>query len=161
MGYGKYVQVSARLLDTYGKDKMFFPSDLAVESGARRREVDSSSLPVEDPVKDIGSKTVEKYSAVIKQAATVFFSGPAGVIESEQFSFGTRRILEAITESRAFSVVGGGHSIAALRKYNLLDRVSYVSTGGGALVRFLSGEELPVIAALKKATHSMRSVSAV
>jgi phosphoglycerate kinase len=161
MGYGKYVQVSARLLDTYGKDKMFFPSDLAVESGARRREVDSSSLPVEDPVKDIGSKTVEKYSAVIKQAATVFFSGPAGVIESEQFSFGTRRILEAITESRAFSVVGGGHSIAALRKYNLLDRVSYVSTGGGALVRFLSGEELPVIAALKKATHSMRSVSGV
>lgn len=83
------------------------------------------------------------------------------MIESEQFSFGTRRILEAITESRAFSVVGGGHSIAALRKYNLLDRVSYVSTGGGALVRFLSGEELPVIAALKKATHSMRSVSAV
>jgi phosphoglycerate kinase len=155
MGYEKYVQVSAKLLDTYGNDKLFVPSDLAVESETKRTEVDSSALPAKDPVKDIGRKTVERYCAVIKQGGTVFFSGPPGVFESEQFSYGTQHILEAIAESHAFSVIGGGHSIAALRRFNLTERVSYVSTGGGALVRYLSGEELPVIAALKRST--MRS----
>jgi phosphoglycerate kinase len=155
MGYEKYIQISARLLDRYGKGKLFLPSDLAVKSEAGRIEVDSSSLPARDLVMDIGRKTTEEYCAVLREGGTIFFSGPPGVFESEEFSYGTRRILEAICESQAFSVIGGGHSIAALRRYNLTQRVSYVSTGGGALVRYLSGEELPVIAALKRST--MRS----
>ena len=151
MGFGKYLPTSQKLLDTYGKEKLLIPSDLAVERNAERTEVDVSSLPVKEQVKDIGSKTIEGYCAAIKQAGTVFFSGPPGVIESDQFLVGTRRILQAITESHAFTVIGGGHSIGALRKFNILEKVSYVSTGGGALAKFLSGEELPVIAALKRA----------
>jgi len=151
MGFGKYLPTSQKLLDTYGKEKLLIPSDLAVERNAERTEVDVSSLPVQEQVKDIGSKTIEEYCAAIKQAGTVFFSGPPGVIESDQFLVGTRRILQAITESHAFTVIGGGHSIGALRKFNILEKVSYVSTGGGALAKFLSGEELPVIAALKRA----------
>jgi len=151
MGFGKYLPTSQKLLDTYGKEKLLIPSDLAVERNAERTEVDVSSLPVQEQVKDIGSKTIEEYCAAIKQAGTVFFSGPPGVIESDQFLVGTRRILHAITESHAFTVIGGGHSIGALRKFNILEKVSYVSTGGGALAKFLSGDELPVIAALKRA----------
>jgi phosphoglycerate kinase len=94
---------------------------------------------------------------VIQGSGTVFFSGPPGIFENEAFSLGTKQMLKAIVESGSFSVVGGGHSMAALRKYDILDKVSYVSTGGGALVRYLSGEELPAVAALKKAAKRFAS----
>ena len=161
LGFDKYVPISARLLDAYGRKQLLVPSDLAVERGAGRVEIDTSSLPVNDPVKDIGQKTVHEYSTIIEHAGTVFFSGPPGVIENERFSTGTRAILRTITQSHAFSVVGGGHSIAALREYELLDRISYVSTGGGALVRYLSGEELPAIAALKRAAPRLPKRSVI
>jgi phosphoglycerate kinase len=149
LGYEKYVSISKKLLENYG-DKIEFPSDLVIDKEGGK-EIEVSSLPADGQIMDIGRKTIEKYSEILKNSKTVFFSGPPGVFEKEEFSAGTKELLKVIIESGAFSVVGGGHSMAALRKYNLLDKVSYASTGGGALVRYLSGEELPVIAALKKA----------
>lgn len=150
MHYDKFLPVSRNLLGAYGRDRIEFPTDLAKDQDGRT-EIDASSLPTDGPIMDVGKKTIDKYSAIIRNSRTVFFSGPPGVFENEQFSAGTKQILRAIVESGSFSVIGGGHSMAALRKYGVLDRVSYVSTGGGALVRYLSGEELPAIAALKKA----------
>jgi len=150
MGYEKYVPISKNLLDTY-RDKIEFPTDLIVDKKGAM-EVEISSLPVDALIMDIGKKTVEKYSKILKNAKTIFFSGPPGVFEKEEFSFGTKTLLKATTESRAFSVAGGGDSVAALEKFGLSDKISYVSSGGGALVRYLSGEELPVETALKKAT---------
>jgi phosphoglycerate kinase len=150
MHYDKFLPISGQLLDTYGRDRIEFPTDVAIDQDGRR-EIDISSLPTDASIMDVGKKTADRYSAVIGDSRTVFFSGPPGVFENEQFSAGTKQILKAIARSGSFSVVGGGHSMAALRKYDVLDKVSYVSTGGGALVRYLSGEELPAVGALKKA----------
>jgi len=99
---------------------------------------------------DIGCNTIAKYKQIIKDAKTIFFNGPAGVFEKTETELGTKSLLTTIAKSNSFSVLGGGDSIAAVNKYKLLDDISYISTGGGALVRFLSGEELPVIKALRK-----------
>ncbi len=101
---------------------------------------------------DIGSKTVELFSNIIKNSKTVLWNGPAGVFEMDKFANGTIKIAEALvkaTENGAYTLVGGGDSVAAIKKYNLEDKVSYVSTGGGAMLEFLEGKELPGIAAIK------------
>jgi len=100
---------------------------------------------------DIGPKTIESYSDVIKGAATILWNGPMGVFEMDSFSNGTKAVGEAIcqaTEKGAFSLVGGGDSVAAAKQYGFADRVSYVSTGGGAMLEYLEGKELPGIAAI-------------
>jgi phosphoglycerate kinase len=99
---------------------------------------------------DLGKNTISEYEAIIKDAKTIFFNGPVGVFEKTETALGTQSILTAIANSNAFSAIGGGDSIAAVNKYNLTKNISYISTGGGALVRFLSGEELPVIKVLRK-----------
>jgi len=96
---------------------------------------------------------LSEYESIIKDAKTIFFNGPVGVFEKEETELGTKSILTAISQSNAFSAIGGGDSIAAVNKYNLADNISYISTGGGALVRFLSGEELPVVKALRKSAE--------
>jgi len=101
---------------------------------------------------DIGSKTVEMFSNIIKNSKTVLWNGPAGVFEMEKFANGTVKIAEALvnaTENGSYTLVGGGDSVAAIKKYNLEDKVSYVSTGGGAMLEFLEGKELPGITAIK------------
>lgn len=144
-----YIDQSKAILKTFTK-QIKLPIDLAYVSG-ERKEVEVGKLPVDQVLMDIGSNTISEYESIIKDAKTIFFNGPAGVFEETETEIGTKAILTAIAESSAFSVVGGGDSIAAINKYNITDNISYISTGGGALVRFLSGEELPVIKALKKA----------
>jgi phosphoglycerate kinase len=144
----EYIEKSKDILNKFG-DKIKLPIDLAYISGGRK-EVEVNKLPVDQVLMDIGSNTIFEYKYIIKDAKTIFFNGPAGVFEKTETEIGTKTILTAIAESSAFSVVGGGDSIAAINKYNIADNISYISTGGGALVRFLSGEELPVIKALKK-----------
>jgi len=143
-----YIDQSKAILKTFTK-QIKLPSDLAYVSG-EREEVKISSLPIDNLLMDLGKNTISEYKSIIKGAKTVFFNGPAGVFEKTETEFGTKSILTAIAESNAFSALGGGDSIAAVNKYNLANNISYISTGGGALVRFLSGEELPVIKALKK-----------
>jgi len=97
---------------------------------------------------DIGPKTIKLYSAEIMKAKTIFWNGPMGVFEFEKFSKGTRKIAEAIVKSKAVSVVGGGDTTSALQKMGLENMVTHVSTGGGAALQFLEGEELPGLKAI-------------
>ena len=147
----EYIEKSKDILNKF-RDKIKLPIDLAYVSGGRK-EVEVDNLPVDQVLMDIGSNTIAEYERIIKDTKTIFFNGPAGVFEKTETEIGTKAILTAIAESSAFSVVGGGDSIAAVNKYNLADNISYISTGGGALVRFLSGEELPVIKALRKSAR--------
>jgi len=100
---------------------------------------------------DIGQMAVESFSKVIKDSKTILWNGPMGVFEMEKFQHGTKAIADAVvaaTHNGAFSLVGGGDSVAAVNKFNLADKVSYVSTGGGAMLEFFEGKELPGIAAI-------------
>lgn len=99
---------------------------------------------------DIGPETAEHYAAMIKQAGTIVWNGPVGVFEIDQFGEGTRRLAEAIAESRAFSIAGGGDTLAAIEKYGVGDRISYQSTGGGAFLEFLEGRKLPAVEILEQ-----------
>jgi len=127
------------------------PVDVAVEVDGKRVEIPVSSLPTESPIYDIGTETIEKYKKIIGEAKTIVISGPLGVFEKEEFAKGTRSVLEAIAESDAYTLVGGGHTVAATEKLGLAERMSYVSTAGGALIAYLMGEKLPGVETLQKA----------
>jgi phosphoglycerate kinase len=149
-GLEEFIEKSKSILGKYG-DKIKLPIDFGYVESGKRKEVKTKDLPLNKyMLMDIGSETIIQFKKIIDEAKTIFFNGPAGVFEEKEFELGTKRLLTAISERNAFSAFGGGDTITALNKYGLSDKVSYVSTGGGALVRFLSGEELPVIKALKK-----------
>ena len=131
--------------------KIETPVDLAIEVGGKRKEITIEELPTEYPIYDIGTKTIERYSQIISNAKSIVFSGPPGVYEKEEFVKGTKGLFEAIANSSAFSLVGGGHSVAAVHSLGLADKMGYISTAGGALIEFLMGKELPGVAALERA----------
>ncbi len=137
-----------------GKMKFLFPSDhIAAERmdiQAKREIVKNDKIPPEWICLDIGPETIKKFSEEIKSAKTVFWNGPMGVFEMEPFSQGTFAIAKAIADSSAFSVVGGGDSVSAVNKAGVADRISHLSTGGGASLEFLEGKELPGIEALRR-----------
>jgi phosphoglycerate kinase len=115
---------------------------------AKRQTVPAVEIPRELMGLDVGPRTVEEFAQVVAEAGTVFWNGPMGMFELEPFSAGTRGVARAVAGSAAFTVVGGGDSLAALRKFDLLDHVDHLSTGGGASLEFLEGRELPGIAVL-------------
>jgi len=131
--------------------KIETPSDVAIEVERKRKEITIEKLPTNYPVYDIGAKTVKKYRDIIRGAKSIVISGPVGVFENVEFSLGTREIFKAIAASKAFSLVGGGHTVAAVEKLELADKMSYVSTAGGALIEFLMGKRLAGVVALEKA----------
>ena len=136
--------------------KIGIPVDVALNFGGIRKEVDLSILPTDYMIFDIGSQTVANYSKIISQAKAVVVSGPMGVYENPQFNLGTKRVLEAIADSKAFSLAGGGNTIAAIQEYGLTDKISYISTAGGALIEFLMGKKLPGVAALESAVRDKK-----
>jgi len=103
----------------------------------------------EDMILDIGPQTAAHYAAMIDKAGTVVWNGPVGVFEFDAFGGGTRVLAQAIAKSPAFSIAGGGDTLAAVEKYGIADKVSYISTGGGAFLEFLEGQELPAVTALR------------
>jgi phosphoglycerate kinase len=117
----------------------------------KRKEISAKDLPTNYPIYDIGEKTVKKYSELIRGAKSIVISGPLGVFENKEFAKGTKETFEAIAKSKAFSLVGGGHTIAAVEELGLAKKMGYVSTAGGALIEFLMGEQLPGVVALEKA----------
>jgi phosphoglycerate kinase len=131
--------------------KIEVPIDLAVEVEGKRKEISVEELPTNYPIYDIGAKTVQKYTDIIGKAKSIVISGPLGVFENKEFMAGTKGVFEAIAASGAFSLVGGGHTVAAVEELGLADKMGYISTAGGALIEFLMGEELPGVAALEKA----------
>jgi len=98
---------------------------------------------------DIGPESAAGLAEILKNAGTIVWNGPVGVFEFDQFGEGTKSIAMAIAESDAFSIAGGGDTLAAVSKYNISDDVSYISTGGGAFLEFLEGKKLPAVAMLE------------
>jgi phosphoglycerate kinase len=107
-----------------------------------------ADVEADDLILDIGPDTAKQYAEILKSAGTIVWNGPVGVFEIEQFSHGTQALSTAIAESSAFSIAGGGDTLAAIDKYGINDQVSYTSTGGGAFLEFLEGKELPAVAVL-------------
>ncbi len=99
---------------------------------------------------DIGPKSAQELADIIKKAGTVVWNGPVGVFEFDQFGEGTRTIAIAIAESSAFTLAGGGDTIAAIQKYDIYDKISYISTAGGAFLEFLEGKKLPAVEILEQ-----------
>ena len=131
--------------------KIVVPEDFGIDVEGKRRDVTMNDLPTKHSILDIGPRTVKNYSSIISKARIIVVSGPMGVYEREEFMPGTRGVFEAIAKSKAFSVVGGGNTIEAMEKLGLSQKVSYISTGGGALMEFLTGKVLPGVEALEKA----------
>ena len=150
--YGEYIEKASGIYKKYA-DKILLPSDLAyVENGARK-ECAVGAVPPDICAVDIGSKTAKAYEVAITAAKTVFVNGPMGIFEQPETELGTKTVFEALGNTAAFTVVGGGDSVTAAAKYQVKDKLGYVCTGGGALIRFLTGEELPVVRALRHAAQ--------
>jgi len=122
----------------------------APEAGEGTRVVESLPFPEDMMGVDIGPKTVAAYAAVISQAKTIFWNGPMGIFEIDEFAKGTMGVAKAVAESGAISIVGGGDSVAAVKKAGVKDRISHISTGGGASLEYVAYETLPGITALEK-----------
>ena len=150
--YGEYIEKAKDIYEKHA-DKIFLPRDLAyVENGARK-ECRIGAVPQDICAVDIGYETAKAYETIILAAKTVFVNGPMGVFEQPETEFGTKAVFEALGAARGFTVVGGGDSVTAAAKYQVKDKLGYVCTGGGALIRFLTGEELPVVKALRHAAR--------
>jgi phosphoglycerate kinase len=121
-----------------------------VSDAAKPRVRAVGEVRADDLILDIGPQTAERYAAIVQNAGTIVWNGPVGVFEIEQFGAGTRRLAEAVAASAGFSIAGGGDTLAALDRYGLTDRISYVSTGGGAFLEFLEGKTLPAVAILEE-----------
>ncbi len=109
-----------------------------------------ADVEADDLILDIGPETAKQYAEILKTSGTIVWNGPVGVFEIDQFAHGTKSMAEAIAESPAFSIAGGGDTLAAIDKYNIKDKVSYTSTGGGAFLEFLEGKKLPAVAMLEE-----------
>ncbi|MCC7230162.1 MAG: phosphoglycerate kinase [Fimbriimonadaceae bacterium] len=146
------LEYAARLLRDQG-DKIVLPTDVVVASAfAEDAQIDTvaaNAIPADRMGLDIGPETQTHFSQIIADAKTVVWNGPMGVFEMKPFEAGTKAVALAMAENNGITIVGGGDSAAAIEQFNLADRVSHVSTGGGASLEFLEGKELPGIAALR------------
>jgi phosphoglycerate kinase len=130
------------------------PEDVVVSdrlsADAEARLLDVGDVGAEDLILDIGPASANTLADLLESAATIVWNGPVGVFEFDQFGAGTRRIAEAIAASSAFSIAGGGDTLAAIAKYGVAEQISYISTGGGAFLEFLEGKTLPAVAILEE-----------
>ena len=132
--------------------KILLPVDNVVADhfgeDAKGEAVNSDNIPDDRMGMDIGPKTVQLYTDAIKGAKTVFWNGPMGVFEFDQFAKGTEAVARAIADSDCTSIIGGGDSVAAINKFGLADKMSWISTGGGASMELVEGKALPGVEAL-------------
>ncbi|MBM3373332.1 MAG: phosphoglycerate kinase [Betaproteobacteria bacterium] len=117
---------------------------------ARANRIEAAEVKPGDMILDVGAKTAKTFADLIVKAGTIVWNGPVGVFEYDQFSGGTKAIAEAIAASKGFSIAGGGDTLAAVAKYGIADKVSYISTGGGAFLEFLEGRKLPAVEVLEQ-----------
>jgi phosphoglycerate kinase len=144
---------TAKDLLTEGGDKLHLPIDLVIadkfEEGAQHKVVPVGDVPAGWRVLDIGPKTVNEFSKLVTEAGTVVWNGPMGVFEMAPFAKGTFALAEAVATSKADSIVGGGDSVSALQQSGLAEKITHISTGGGASLEMLEGKVLPGLAALQ------------
>ena len=144
------VSMAHSLIGEY-PDVFSTPVDVAVDKDGSRVDLDVRDVSSGENIIDVGPKTVEHYKKIISGAGTVFISGPPGFFEKDQFSYGTKALLEAVADSMATTIVSGGHLTSALKNYGLADKIDHISTAGGALVLYLTGGKLPMIQSLEDA----------
>ncbi len=149
------IDVGKELLEEYS-DRIILPSDLALDHYGERMEIPVSDLPKNYKISDIGHNTVEKYREILMNSGTIFANGALGVFEDPEFKYGTEEILKAIAESKAFSVIGGGHTVAAAKKLDLYGDITHISSGGSACVNLLAGYKLPAVEELKQSKKKFR-----
>jgi phosphoglycerate kinase len=121
-----------------------------LSAAARAEARKSEEVSDDDMILDVGPHTAQTLAGLLEKAGTIVWNGPIGVFEFDQFGAGTRTIAEAIARSKAFSIAGGGDTLAAIAKYGVSDKISYISTGGGAFLEFLEGKALPAIEVLEQ-----------
>lgn len=121
----------------------------ALEESAEATTKKVTDVGDDELILDIGPDTAQRFADMLKRAGTIVWNGPVGVFEIDQFAGGTRLLAHAIADSPAFSIAGGGDTLAAIAKYKVTDRISYISTGGGAFLEFLEGKKLPAVAMLE------------
>lgn len=144
------------LLKNYS-DKIVTPVDIAILRSDERVELPLGSAQDSSPIYDIGSKTVELYSEILKDAKVIIMRGPAGYIEDQRFSKGSEELLRAVVKSGARTLLGGGHLRAISERLGIADKIDYFSTGGGAFIAFLSGERLPAIEVLVTSAQKFKA----
>lgn len=149
------IEFAARLLaGEFGPAAMPLPIDVVVapnlDSAADARLKPVADVSGDDMILDVGPATVDIYVQRLGGAGTIVWNGPLGVFEHAEFANGTRRIAEAVADSDAFSIAGGGDTLAAIEQFGVGDRISYISTGGGAFLEFLEGKRLPAVAVLQE-----------
>ena len=140
-------------------DTFQLPVDVAVDRSNERVEIPVEELRPGDRVYDIGSKTIDHYSRIIRSSGTIFMSGPPGFFEDPRFGVGTEALLRAMASSFGTTIVSGGHLSAALQRFGIKEWIDHVSTAGGALVLFLGGKRLPLIEALDAYEKKMRAAA--
>jgi len=148
-GFDQYIPAATQFLSEH-REKIAYPSDVAVEVGGKRYIVAIDKLSDEMEVSDIGDQTISSYKSEISNAKTIFVNGPCGIYENKLFENGTRELWNAVADANGFSVIGGGDSVTSFAKYTDNTKLDYISTAGGALIRYLSGVELPLIKAMTK-----------
>jgi phosphoglycerate kinase len=150
------ISMAAEILDSAQRKKrvILLPLDLvtagAMEPQAQTTIVEASYVPDDKMALDIGPKTSELFRKAVREAATIVWNGPMGVFEMGPFKLGTQTVAREIAASKAFSVAGGGDTVRAARQFGVEDRISYISTGGGAFMEFMEGKVLPGVAALDR-----------
>ena len=152
-GYAEFIEKAKGFYSRYA-DKIVLPTDLAQVVDGKRVEARVGAIPADFDAMDIGSETAENYRQIILSSKTVFANGPVGVFEKTESELGTKALFTAMAETEGYTVVGGGDSVTAAAKYGVTDKLGYICTGGGALIRFLTGEELPVVKALRHAAKA-------
>ena len=159
LGIKREEEVVAKAHSLIGEypDVFSTPVDIAIDKDGERVEMDVREISKGDKIYDLGPKTVDYYSKLIAGAGTVFISGPAGFFEKKNFKFGTRGLLEAVANSMATTIVSGGHLTTVLKSYGLEKQIDHISTAGGALVLYLTGEKLPMIQALEEAAKKYKN----
>jgi len=147
LGYMAEIERAKTLLEVYG-DRIVLPDSVAVREDGERVDYPLNAIPEDAQVLDIGTEAIQRVAEVIATSGTVVVNGPAGLFEEEPFALGTYEILRAASGVE-FSIVGGGHSGAAVERLGIEDRFTHISTGGGAAIEFLTGKKLPAIEALE------------
>lgn len=148
-GFGSYIEQAKDYLANY-RSKISYPVDIAIEVDGERQNIDIANLTDDMVISDIGDQTIANYLPTIAEAKTILVNGPAGIYERDIFEKGTKALWNAVANSEGFSVVGGGDSVTSFTKYVDMEKLNYVSTAGGALIRYLSGVQLPLIDAMQK-----------
>lgn len=145
----KIIKQATNLITKYGK-KILIPKDVALNDNGKRKGITVEQLPTEHAVFDIGLDTLVNYIQKIEKAGTIIVNGPMGVFENPEFATGTHEIFDAVAQSKAVTVIGGGETVMAFNQMNLASKVEHLSTGGGSCIAFMSGETMPVLEAMRQ-----------